>query len=160
MLLNMNILKDVFLDVINEKKTFEEASAWAYERMQADEMGKLELDPSEDTSKIFSGLTSLLGVDLQVSPGIYLYSISDVKSRFDELFSEQELEKLAIKFILEREKDDLSKPILEIKDKAEDLGEDWLMCPLCQEAWQSQSKYGMVLCPKCNNKLHNPKFPS
>lgn len=71
-----------------------------------------------------------------------------------------ELKELAKKLILEGEKEELSAPIPEIKDIAEDLGDNWLLCPLCHEAWQSQSKYGMVLCPKCSNKLHNPKFES
>ena len=87
MLLTLNILKKVFLDVIEEKKTFEEASSWAYERIQENEVGKLELDSSEDRSKIFSGLTYLLGVDLLESPGEYFHSIQNVRDEFDELFN-------------------------------------------------------------------------
>ena len=71
---------------------------------------------------------------------------------------EQELTKLAKNLILEGEKDELAKPIPEIQEKANDLGDNWLMCPLCQEAWESYSKYGMVRCPSCNHKLHNPKY--
>lgn len=51
-------------------------------------------------------------------------------------------------------------PIREVKEVAQELDDNWLLCPNCQEAWQSQSKYGMVLCPTCNHKLHNPKFNS
>jgi uncharacterized C2H2 Zn-finger protein len=60
--------------------------------------------------------------------------------------------------IAEGEKEDLGKPNPEIKEVAQSIGEDWLMCPICQEAWENASTYGMVRCPKCNNKLHNPKF--
>lgn len=89
MLLNLNILRNFFLDVIEERKTFEEASSWAYERMQESEFGTLELDPAEDRSKIFSGLTYLLGVDLLESPGVYFYSIQNIKDQFNELFNEE-----------------------------------------------------------------------
>lgn len=55
--------------------------------MQANEIGELELDPSEDRSKIFSGLTYLLGVDLLESPGVYFHSIQNIKDEFEELFN-------------------------------------------------------------------------
>jgi len=69
-----------------------------------------------------------------------------------------ELCALANKLIDEGDEEELGKPISEIKDVAEELGGNWLMCPLCQESWEDHSKYGMVRCPKCNQKLHNPKF--
>ena len=71
-----------------------------------------------------------------------------------------ELNEIAENLIFEGEKEELAAPIPEIRDRAEDLGDNWLMCSLCQEAWQSESEYGMVLCPQCNHKLHNPKFRS
>lgn len=89
MLLTLDLLKKVFLDVIEKRITFEEASAWAYKRMQADEIGELELDPSEDISKIFSCLTYLLGVDLLESPGVYFHSIQNVRDEFNRLFNEK-----------------------------------------------------------------------
>ena len=72
----------------------------------------------------------------------------------------EELSNLADKLIAEGEKEELSIPASEIKDKATELGDHWLMCPLCQEAWEEHSIYGMIPCPKCNNKLHNPQFKS
>lgn len=87
MILTLDLLKKIFLDVIERKKTFEDASAWAYEKMQAAEVGNLELDPSEDRSKIFSGLAYLLGVDLLESPGVYFYSIQNIRDEFDKLFN-------------------------------------------------------------------------
>jgi hypothetical protein len=42
--------------------------------------------------------------------------------------------------------------------KATDLGNNWLMCPLCEETWKLQSSYGMVRCPGCQIKLHNPRY--
>jgi hypothetical protein len=57
--------------------------------MQEDEIGTLELNPKEDRSKIFSGLTYLLGINLLESPGIYFHSLQNVKDEFNELFNEK-----------------------------------------------------------------------
>ena len=45
-----------------------------------------------------------------------------------------------------------------ITDKATALDEDWLLCPFCIDAWQTTSKDGMVICPKCQRMLHNPYY--
>ena len=66
------------------------------------------------------------------------------------------LKELAHRLISEGEQDELSKSILEIKDNAQEIGNFWLMCPICQEAWESTSKSAMVRCPNCKSKLHNP----
>jgi len=34
----------------------------------------------------------------------------------------------------------------------------WLMCPECNEAWESESPYGLVRCPKCNVVIRNPRY--
>lgn len=69
---------------------------------------------------------------------------------------EKELRDLADRLILEGEKEELSEPIAEIKEIATRLEDNWLMCPICQEAWKDSCKYAMVRCPKCMNRLHNP----
>ena len=69
-----------------------------------------------------------------------------------------ELNDLADRLIFEGEREELFNPIPEIKETAEYLVDNWLMCPLCRESWENHSKYGMVRCPKCGNKLHNPQF--
>ena len=74
--------------------------------------------------------------------------------------TEEELSNLADKLVAEGEREELLIPVPDIKDKATELDEHWLMCPLCQEAWEEHSPYGMVRCPKCNNKLLNPHFRS
>ncbi len=52
---------------------------------------------------------------------------------------------------------DLEFPDYSIQEKAA-TGNDYnLMCPLCFETWESDSILGMVECPKCKAKLHNPK---
>ena len=73
-------------------------------------------------------------------------------------YTKKELQILANKLIDEGEKEELTIPNPKIKDIALDLGNNWLMCPICQETWEGHSTYGMLCCPKCNNLLHNPKY--
>lgn len=72
--------------------------------------------------------------------------------------TEDELQDIADELIAEGEKEELSKPLPEIQDIAIKLEGNWILCPLSQESWENFSEYAMVRCPKCNNKLHNPKF--
>jgi hypothetical protein len=53
---------------------------------------------------------------------------------------------------------DLEFPDPSISDKTQALDDEWLMCPFCIDAWQSDSKDGMVICPTCHRKLHNPRY--
>lgn len=120
---------------INKGCNVERIANWAYNLLY---IKRREL-PSNEIKRILNDLSSM-----------------DGGPEFE--ISADELRQIADRLIFEGEKEELSAPIPEIKNIAEDLGDNWLICPLCQEAWQSQSKYGMVLCPKCGNKLHNPKF--
>ncbi|MBS0621349.1 MAG: hypothetical protein JSR80_00080 [Verrucomicrobia bacterium] len=72
--------------------------------------------------------------------------------------TKKELLELVDNLELESDKEELARSISDIKEIAEDLGDNWLMCPLCQEAWEDTSDYAMVRCPKCNHRLHNLKF--
>jgi len=36
---------------------------------------------------------------------------------------------------------------------------NWLMCPKCNDAWESNSPDAMVICPKCECAFHNPRTP-
>ena len=87
--LTMIDLKIVFLNVIKEKKSFEEASNWASALMIKNEEDKLDIYPSKDRSKFFSGLTYLSGLDLKSSPTEYLHSIEDVIHKFHRLFENE-----------------------------------------------------------------------
>ncbi len=53
---------------------------------------------------------------------------------------------------------DLEFPDDMITEKATILDNEWLMCPVCIDAWQSKSVAGMVECPKCKNAFHNPRY--
>lgn len=70
--------------------------------------------------------------------------------------SDKQLSDIAEKLIQEGEQEEFGKPLLDVKEKATCLEDNWIMCPLCQEAWETLSKYPMIRCPKCENLLHNP----
>jgi len=98
---------------------------------------------------------------LTLDQGLETFDNQRKKITEKSLFDLKKMTEVKIKELKEQlsseEKDELAKPIPEIQEKANDLGDNWLMCPLCQEAWENHSKYGMVRCPNCNHKLHNPK---
>lgn len=53
---------------------------------------------------------------------------------------------------------DLEFPSPSVSDSAENVEDDWLLCPKCDDAWESKTKLGMVKCPKCRAVLLNPKY--
>ncbi|MBI3901102.1 MAG: hypothetical protein HY324_03000 [Chlamydiia bacterium] len=38
-----------------------------------------------------------------------------------------------------------------------EINSKWLMCPKCNDAWESNSLDAMVVCPKCDCAFHNPR---
>lgn len=53
---------------------------------------------------------------------------------------------------------DLEFPDPSVTVFATELDAPWLLCPICIDAWESNSQDGMVICPMCKNKLHNPRY--
>jgi len=47
-----------------------------------------------------------------------------------------------------------------VEKTAEALDGNWLQCPLCSDAWESESLDAMVRCPKCQSVSRNPKYQS
>src|SRR5207249_1352273 len=45
---------------------------------------------------------------------------------------------------------------LSILETASSIGANWLICPKCNEGWESDSSKAMVICPKCACAFHNP----
>lgn len=45
-----------------------------------------------------------------------------------------------------------------IKETAQ-IGDDkWLICPLCIDAWENQVQDALIICPKCQTVLNNPRY--
>jgi hypothetical protein len=54
---------------------------------------------------------------------------------------------------------DIEFPDSKISEKAQPADNEWLICPFCINAWQcSNNQDGMVICPKCNKIMHNPRY--
>jgi alpha-galactosidase len=86
-----------------------------------------------------------------------LFALSSLSLSEEFILPEKELYKMAADLISEGETEDLSVPDSN-SQKAIKIDDSWLMCPICQDAWQQNGVYRMVRCPKCNNKLYNPTF--
>ncbi len=50
----------------------------------------------------------------------------------------------------------LGQPDSNISESAIEGDSNWLICPKCNDAWESDSLKAMVICPKCDRALHNP----
>ncbi len=61
-------------------------------------------------------------------------------------------------FFKYKEKMDFEFPDQTIKISASILDNNWLMCPICIDGWESRSTDGMVICPKCQTVMHNPRY--
>jgi hypothetical protein len=53
--------------------------------------------------------------------------------------------------MMEQEHDDVDS-----KAVAEDVGDGWLLCPSCHEAWQTFVRGTTVRCPNCSTVLRSP----
>jgi hypothetical protein len=97
--------------------------------------------------------------------GRYSGSEEDQRTTSGFLYTEKELKRKVLetkkklnKTLSELVKEELKKPDSNIEKSATILDETWLMCPVCIDAWESTSKNAMVICPKCNQVFHNPRF--
>lgn len=60
------------------------------------------------------------------------------------------------------------KELIDLEFQAKNISEvaqlgdkDWLICPICIDAWEcSTERDGMVRCPKCNTIMQNPRYKS
>jgi len=68
-------IKTIFNDVIDFKKSREEANVWAEIRVLAHDYGLLIFEPPESQELIWEGLSLLHGCDIQCPLGDYLHPI-------------------------------------------------------------------------------------
>lgn len=67
----------MFDSLIQEEKSREELSNWAFTLMEANDQRTLEYDPPFEKNKIWRGILYLIGVDLLDIDGSYLHSIDN-----------------------------------------------------------------------------------
>lgn len=83
----LNEIKQIFDDLIEEKKTREGIAAWASTRQAANDIDDLEFEPVIEKKKMWRAITYLMGVDLRDLDGSYLHSIEN----FNEFIKKIEL---------------------------------------------------------------------
>ncbi|MGE0198246.1 MAG: colicin immunity domain-containing protein [Simkaniaceae bacterium] len=112
---------------------------------------------SIEEEKIFEDLNSIVRrfssvkEDLKQYPGFF-YNEKQLRDKVTE--TQKKLNK-TLNEVIEEE---LSIPDPFLEKSATILDDQWLMCPDCVDAWESNSKNAMVICPKCNQILHNPRW--
>ncbi len=71
-------VKKIFLDVLEDRITREEADRWAYTIVRANEIDNVTFLPQEDIKLIWAGVMYLYGIDIKESPNEYLHSKEDI----------------------------------------------------------------------------------
>lgn len=75
----------------------------------------------------------------------------------DNLTDDEEREKTVFKSY--KELMDLEFPDSSISETAQSGDKEWLICPMCLDAWQYKSERdALVRCPKCLKVLNNPRY--
>jgi hypothetical protein len=83
--ISIDEVKNVFQEVLDNKLTREDASAWAKKLQQAEDLGELTYNPKSDETAIWRGITYLLGIDLPNDQGSYLHSNEDIATFINSL---------------------------------------------------------------------------
>jgi hypothetical protein len=92
------------------------------------------------------------------------FELINEEEHYDDLLKEnkdcnEEKEKEALEIFYKRKKEmDMEFPDFSVKEKANTIDQNWFICPKCMDAWESNSIFGMVECPKCNTIMHNPRY--
>lgn len=76
--INLKIIRDVFDKVLSGEMSREQASAQAYQWMEAADYDRLLYRPETDEDKIWQCILWVLGIDLLDSPTTYLHSEEDI----------------------------------------------------------------------------------
>lgn len=82
-------------------------------------------------------------------------SISRWKGNFKEDLDKTVLDLKSMVSILVDEY--LKMPDSSITETAIEVDSKWLICPNCNDAWESISSDAMAVCPKCEHVYHNPR---
>ena len=132
------------------------------------ENNKLELfDLINDLSGLLNALTSIddrWKSDFQtainslemIQDGIEDGSISRWRGNFTEDIHESisKLKKMTTSLLEEY----LQTSDPNIRESAVEVNSQWLMCPKCNDVWESHSLDAMIICPKCDRAFHNPRL--
>lgn len=78
--IDRQIVRAIFLDLLDGRISRAAADRWAYDVMQKADAGTLTFTPSADQERIWDAVTYLYGIDLMEAPGKYLHTDKDVET--------------------------------------------------------------------------------
>lgn len=76
-------IKNIFIKLINESISREDADRWAYKIIEADDLDDLELHPSNKKHIMWEAIDYLYGIDMKLSPDEYMHSIDQIKEVYE-----------------------------------------------------------------------------
>lgn len=80
--ITLDEVKRIFISVIRERITREDADRWAFAIIKKMEANELIYLPPGDKEKILSGIMFLYGIDIRTTPTNYLHNTEDIKEIF------------------------------------------------------------------------------
>lgn len=83
-------IREIFADLISNKRSREDISLWATSLMQAQDEGRLFYHPQEAEDIIWEAIKYLIGVDLKILPDTYLHGTEDFEQYVRDHLSKTE----------------------------------------------------------------------
>lgn len=84
MLLNWQVVSEVYESVISGRHSLEDADLWATSILSAYDAGTLRFEPEKDETDLWKAAKFLFGIDMKVAPGEYLHSIEQVAQEYEK----------------------------------------------------------------------------
>ena len=82
--IDLQIVRQIFDDLLSNRMSREQANCWAYSVIQHDEAGDLTYSSVAEKRKVWAGVMYLYGVDMMRSPGKYLHTDEDIKLAMED----------------------------------------------------------------------------
>jgi hypothetical protein len=79
MKVGLDDVRKIFEDLLAHQISREAADRWAYSIMQASEQNTLVFEPRSAEQRIWTCVMFIFGIDLQESPGHYMFTDEDIR---------------------------------------------------------------------------------
>ncbi len=83
MILTLKDIHNIFVKLINNRLSLEEADRWAYKVIEEFDNNTLIFDPKKYQDHMWRAVSYLYGVDLKISPNEYMHSLSDIEEYYN-----------------------------------------------------------------------------
>jgi hypothetical protein len=87
--ISIDIVKKVFVDLLDGRITRDAADRWAYSVKCASDSRVLIYLPPEDENRIWDGIMFLYGVDLLGEHGNYLHNEEEIRDAMQEMLNDK-----------------------------------------------------------------------